>query len=390
MKQTLTLVCKLQPTVEQVAKIEATLKAFADACNYANQTVKPSILDGRTIQGLVYDSLRLQFGLSANLAVRACARVGANRKTAKAKDKPVKSFKPTSADYDARIFAFREKDWTVSLTLIGGRSHISLSLGNYQRGKLIGRTPTSAQLCKHRDGSYYIHIQLTDVAPEPIKSNKVIGVDFGRRDIAVTSNGDKWDGKQIKDARDKFSKVRASLQRKSAQGTPATRKGCRRALKRLSGRERRYQTWLNHTISRAIIRDALESIATIAVENLTGIRERTNSKPRNKTERRRSNNWSFYQLRSFLEYKGIQSGVEVIAVPPAYTSQTCQQCLNIGLRSDKVFKCGNCSWHGDADLNAANVISLLGASVIRPERAVLACSMDRLKASAKAPEFIQG
>ena len=124
-----------------------------------------------------------------------------------------------------------------------------------------------------------------------------------------------------------------------------------------------------------------------AVENLTGIRERTNSKPRNKTERRRSNSWSFYQLRSFLEYKGIQTGVEVIAVPPAWTSQTCHQCLHIGLRSEKVFKCGNCGWHGDADLNAANVISLVGASVIRPERVVLACSLNRLKANAKAPSL---
>ncbi len=29
--------------------------------------------------------------------------------------KPVKAFKPTSANYDARILAFREKDWSVSL-----------------------------------------------------------------------------------------------------------------------------------------------------------------------------------------------------------------------------------------------------------------------------------
>lgn len=200
MKQTLTLVCKLQPTPEQIAKIEATLKAFADACNYANRVVKPSVLNGRSIQSLVYDSLREQFGLSANLAVRACARVGANRKTAKAKNKPVKSFKPTSADYDARIFAFREKDWTVSLTLVGGREHVKLVVSNYQTGKLKGRKPTSAQLCKHRDRLFYLHIQLTDIAPEQILSNKVIGVDFGRRDIAVTSCGDKSEGKQIKDA----------------------------------------------------------------------------------------------------------------------------------------------------------------------------------------------
>lgn len=219
MNQVLTIVCKLNPNVSQVAMIEATLKAFADGCNYANEQVKPQITSKTTIQNLVYQDLRSKFGLSANLAVRACARVGANRKTARQKGNHCQAFKPTSADYDARIFDFREKDWAASLTLIGGREHISIDAGNYQRGKLKGRKPTSAQLCKHRDGRFYIHIQIKDEAPEPIKSNKVIGVDFGRRDIAVTSIGDKWDGKQITDKRDKFSLVRASLQAKASKGT---------------------------------------------------------------------------------------------------------------------------------------------------------------------------
>ncbi|MHC5731203.1 MAG: RNA-guided endonuclease TnpB family protein, partial [Nostoc sp.] len=104
MEQVLTLVCKLNPTSEQVVKIEATLKAFAGACNYANQQVKSQITSKTTIQNMVYQDLRLLFGLSANLAVRACARVGANRKTANLQGKQVLSFKPTSADYDARIF----------------------------------------------------------------------------------------------------------------------------------------------------------------------------------------------------------------------------------------------------------------------------------------------
>jgi putative transposase len=136
MEQVLTLVCKLKPTPEQVAQIEATLQAFAAACNYANDVVRSQTTSKTTIQNLVYQELRSKFRLSSNLAVRACARVGANRKTAKLKGKPVKAFKPTSADYDARIFAFREKDWTVSLTLMNGRYHIKLDLGLYQTGKL--------------------------------------------------------------------------------------------------------------------------------------------------------------------------------------------------------------------------------------------------------------
>jgi IS605 OrfB family transposase len=268
---------------------------------------------------------------------------------------------------------------------MNGREHIKIDAGNYQRGKLKGRKPTSAQLCKHRDGNYYIHIQIKDEAPERIKSNNVIGVDFGRRDIAVTSNGDTWDGKQINDVRDKFSRVRASLQKKATKGTRSTRRRARQILQRLSGKERRFQQWLNHNISKSIIQDALKNNATVAIEDLTGIRERTNQKPRNKTERRRSNSWSFYQLRSFLEYKGIQFGVEIIAVPPAWTSQTCHQCLHIGLRSDEVrggsavrgrsisdkrFKCTNeaCSWSGDADYNGSKNISAIGAVFVNQPR----------------------
>lgn len=378
MNQVLTIVCKLNPTVSQVTLIEATLKAFADGCNYANEQIKPQITSKTTIQNMVYQDLRSKFGLSANLAVRVCGRVGANRKTAKVKGKPVQAFKPTSADYDARIFAFRESDWAVSLTFIGGREHIKIDAGNYQRGKLKGRKPTSAQLCKHRDGKFYIHIQIKDETPESTKKNKVIGVDFGRRDIAVTSQGDKWDGQQITKARDKFSKIRSSLQAKISKGTRTTRRRVRNILKRLSGSERRYQTWLNHTISRAIIQDALSSGSLVAIEDLTGIRDRTNQQPRNKIERRRSNNWAFYQLRQFLEYKGIQVGVEVVAVSPRYTSQTCHQCLHIGLRSGKKFACTNkkCSWHGDADLNGAEMIRIVGLSVTQAEGSkVLSCNL---------------
>ncbi|MEQ9359556.1 MAG: transposase, partial [Coleofasciculus chthonoplastes F1-TOW-03] len=41
MKQVLTIVVKLQPSPEQVAFLEATLQAFADACNYVNEHTDP-------------------------------------------------------------------------------------------------------------------------------------------------------------------------------------------------------------------------------------------------------------------------------------------------------------------------------------------------------------
>ena len=359
MEQILTIVCKIQPTPEQAKKLNLTLGAFADACNYINKTVNPKIKNKNRIQAEVYKVIRERFNLSANLAIRACARVASNRKTAALKKRRVKAFKPTSADYDGRIFSYKEKDQTVSLTTVSGRERVKLILGNYQIGKLKGKIPTSATLSKHRDGQLYIHIQIKHEAPQPQKSEDVIGVDLGRRDIAVTSLGENWSGQSITKIRDRFSRVRASVQKK---GT----KGAKRLLKRLSGRERRYQTWVNHNISKQIIDRAIETESIVAIEDLTGIRDRTNTQPRNKTERRRSNSWAFYQLRQFLEYKGIKEGVEVVAVCPRYSSQTCHQCLHIhpvkgkSYRKATTFKCGYCEWKGDADFNGAKMIQILG------------------------------
>ena len=392
-KQVLTIVCKINPTPKQVAKIEATLQAFAGACNYINEVVEPKITHNVTIQNQVYGEVRERFGLASNLAIRAINRVSANRKTAKRMNKPVKKFLPTSADYDARIFSFREKDWSVSLTLVGGRERFLVDVGSYQKGKLSGFTPTSATLVKHQNGTYSVNIQVKNDAPSPQKSQGVIGVDLGRRDVAVTSEGESFSGQQITEIRDRYSRVRASLQKKAVarrrapasltEGTRSTRRRARQILQRLSGRERRFQSWVNHNVSKHIVGKSKQFECSIAIEDLTGIRERTNEQPRNKTERRRSNSWAFFQLRMFLDYKALGAGVEVIKVNPAYTSQTCHKCLHIhpvkgkSYRSGKTFSCGHCHWKGDADLNGANVIKLLGASVNSPGGSYLSCKLRR-------------
>ncbi len=379
MQQVLTIVCKINQTPTQGAKIDATLKAFADACNYINGTVDLKLTNNVRIQTLVYKQVREQFGLSANLAIRAINRVAGNRKTAKKDDKPVLKFKPTSANYDARIFAFRESDWTVSLTLNGGRERFKLQLGSYQLGKLTGRSPTSATLAKHRNGSYSVNIQVKTTAPDIKPTLAVIGCDLGRTDIAVTSLGDKHSGKQVTQKRNKYAKTRALVQKKSTKGTRSSRRSCHRLLARLSGRERKFQSWHSHKISKQLVEIALQSNSIIALENLTGIRERTNPQPKSKKERRLSNNWAFYQLRQYIEYKAIGSGIKVVFIPPAYTSKTCHKCNHIhpdpnqSYRHGKYFRCGHCLWTGDADLNASLVIQQWGVTVNTPEQSSLSC-----------------
>ncbi|MFB8794222.1 MAG: transposase [Microcoleus sp.] len=299
MKQVLTVSCKLQVTPEQSIKIDATLQAFANACEYVNQTVPPTLTNELAMQSLVDHNVRALFGLSAQLAIHAIRRVSGNRKTAKKGGSPVSSFAPTSVTYDTRIFDFREKDWTVSLTTTGGRERFVLAIGNYQLGLLKGQNPKTATLCKRKDGSYYLNIQLESQPAEPPPCDRVLGCDLGRTDIAVTSDGDTFSGKEITKVRNHYAKLRANIQRKATKGTRSTRRRCRELLKLLSGQEKRFQTLVNHTISHHIVTQAKNKNQVVALEELTGIRERTNQQPRSKKERRLSNSWAFFQLRQF-------------------------------------------------------------------------------------------
>jgi putative transposase len=98
---------------------------------------------------------------------------------------------------------------------------------------------------------------------------------------------------------------------------------------------------------------------------LTGIRERTTV---HKAQRYKQQSWSFWQLRSFLEYKAIDSGVPLVVIDPAYTSKTCHRCGERGHRDALIFTCTECG-DFDSDINAALNISALGAKVTSPELA---------------------
>jgi hypothetical protein len=101
---------------EQQQRIAATAESFASACNTINQTVNPKLTNRNSIQAVFYHDIKKESGLTANHVVTACARVVANRLTAKHKGKQVKSFKPTRFDCDARTFRFFEKDWSVTIS----------------------------------------------------------------------------------------------------------------------------------------------------------------------------------------------------------------------------------------------------------------------------------
>jgi IS605 OrfB family transposase len=346
---------------------------FADACNQIYEVAKRENCWNTTkLHHKVYKPVREATGLKANHVCQAIRRVIGNAKAVK----QVHKFRPTSLNLDIRTFQYIEELQTVGVTLMSGRHKFKLSLGNYQLGLLKGQSPTAATLNKTKRGDYYINIGVNIPTQPPGKTPKVIGVDLGRRDIATTSTGNSWSGEKIQATRDRYSKVRANVQSKRSRNS-------RRLIRRLSGREQRFQKWLNHNISKQLVSEAKQSDAALAFEDLTNIRESLNQQPRNKMERRRTNSWAFYQLRLFVQYKALIAGIGVVFVPPAYTSKTCSRCGHVhpetdkkkSYRSGKRFKCGHCGFEHDADVNAALNIAALGLPVSQPESPGMTCQL---------------
>jgi IS605 OrfB family transposase len=370
--QTISVKCKLQVPVELRSEIDRTLQGFADACNQILDVAKRENCWNTTkLHHKTYKTVREATGLKANHVCQAIRRVIGNAKAVK----QIHKFRPTSLSLDIRTFQYIEELQTVGVTLMYGRVKFKLSIGNYQLALLKGQSPTAATLNKTKQGDYYINI-CVDLPTEPNgKTPKVIGVDLGRTDIATTSTGKSWSGEQIQATRDRYLQVRANVQSKRTRNS-------RRLLRRLSGREQSFQRWLNHNISKQLVQEAKQSSAALAFEDLTNIRQSLNQKPRSKQERRRTNNWAFYQLRLFVGYKANIAGVPVVFVPPAYTSQTCSRCGHIhpvkgkSYRNGKLFKCGHCGFEHDADANAANNIAALGVCVSNPESPGMSCQLE--------------
>jgi putative transposase len=344
-----TIVCKLAPTPEQVVEIEAALRAFAQACDFAAQTARQIGSTNKVkVQHACYGEIRQRFGLAANLAIRAIARACA---ALKVPAKMHSTFAPTSIDFDQRIFAFQEWNWTFGLTLLHGRIKIATVLGERQKSLLKGRKPSAAVLVKRPDGRYFLHVPISDPAPDPPEVDDFLGVDLGIANLAADSAGATFSGEAINRTRRRRSTARKQHQR---TGT----KRARRKLKSMSGRQRRFQAKTNHEISKTIVAKAKALGVGIALEDLSGIRNRVEDTA-TKAFRRRFGNWSFFQLRTFIVSKAQAAGVPVVFVDPKYTSQTCAECGHREKSNRKrpsEFSCKACGHKAHADLNAARNI----------------------------------
>ena len=355
----LTLQIKLLTDDVQDKALLETIKISNSACNSISEIAwKEKTFNQYKLHNKVYHPVKKQFKLTAQAVVRCIAKVIDAYKI----DKKVKRiFKPLGAiTYDTRILSYKENK--VSIWSIDERLKIPFVC---HRPDWLPFVKGEADLVTRR-GKFFL-LQTVEVPEDPIKDmEEFLGVDFGLVNIATLSTGEIMSGKEIEAYRVKRQKIRSSLQSK---GT----KGSKRLLKRLSGKEMRTASIVNHTIAKKIVAQAKKEHKGIALEDLTGIRKSANK--RGKRFRSRVGRWNFFDLRAKIEYKARLAGIPVALVEPRYSSQMCNKCLHIGSRNGESFKCSYCGTETHADVNAAKNLSLLGGAVNHPEKSVLSCKL---------------
>ena len=369
----LTLKIKLLPTDEQANLLLDTMKEANAVCNAISDVAwQKRIFNNFKLHHETYHAYKSTFKLSSQVLIRCIAKVADAYKLEK---KVKREFNPFgSIGYDSRIMTYKPNN-IVSLWAIGGRIKIPFVCHNPD---YIPYIKGEADLV-YKKGKFYL-FQTVDVPEEDIDDVEAfVGVDFGLTDVCVTSDGIKHSADGLNKYREHRQKVRSSIQAKADTSKRSTKRNCRRLSKRLSGKEKTHASIVNHTIAKSIVQSAKEQCKGIAIEDLTMIR--FTSKRRNKKFRTKLGKWNFSMLRQYIEYKGLLNGVKVVAVDPRYTSQTCSTCKHIGKRINKVFKCTNTNCEVDtidADFNAAQNISLLGASVNMPEKSTMYCFLHSL------------
>ena len=340
---------KLLPDDEQAKILIETMKRFNAACNYISEVAfEQKQFNKYGIHHLVYFPTKERFELSAQLVIRAIAKV---TDAYKADKKVCRKFKTAGAvPYDNRIYSFRGID-KISISTVNGRQVIPIIFGQYQKAQMH-RKMGQAHLV-YRGRKFYLLISVETETEPPIDPKSHIGIDLGIIDIASDSTGESFSGKAIDTCRDRYQRVRSSLQQ---CGTASAK----RHLQKIRSKEANFRRYTNHCISKRIVEKAKRSRCGIVLEDLRGIRKRTKAR---KSNRSRMQGWSFFQLRSFIEYKSALAGVPVEIINPAYTSQRCSQCGHTSRKNRKSqskFTCVSCSYVDNADHNASVNISLLG------------------------------
>ncbi|EDY5135271.1 IS200/IS605 family element transposase accessory protein TnpB [Salmonella enterica subsp. enterica serovar Thompson] len=222
-------------------------------------------------------------------------------------------------------------------------------------------------------GKWYVSIQTEYEVTEPKhKSTSMVGLDVGVAKLATLSNGTVYlPVNSFKASQRKLAILQRQLSRKvkfSANWQKQKRK-IQRLHSHIANIRRDYLHKVTNEISK---KHAMIVIEDLKVSNMSksakGTAEQHGRNVKAKSGLNRSIlDQGWYEMRRQLEYKQFWRGGQVLAVPPAYTSQRCACCGHTAKenrQSQSKFVCQICGYTANADINGARNILAAGHAAL--------------------------
>jgi putative transposase len=324
-------------------ELQDTVETYSEALQFCIDTAWENDITVRSdLHDECYYDVREQFDVPAQLTSNIPHHAIETVKESDSKPEVKDEYTPR---YNFPRSASVNSEWTeLSLLTAEGRIKLNIEVPEYYQ-KYLDCDVLESILLKKNGEFYFCFVFAKQVdSPSVRRDSRVLGVDLGVNKTAVTSDGSFY-GTDIKKRRQQRDRKWGEIQSKGTHEA-------HNLLQRIGSRWKRFTDWKNHNISRQIV-DSVEPGDVIVMENLKHIRES------NDNDTDWVHKWSFRDLQDKIEYKACLKGVRVVYINPQNTSNECSNCGHVDgeSRHGGFYKCVNCGFSLDADLNAARNIA---------------------------------
>jgi putative transposase len=238
----------------------------------------------------------------------------------------------------------------------------------FRRSRPLPARYGMARVTRDRSGRWHVSFTAEQVPVEREGTGVVVGVDRGVANTVAYSeavDGDSFE--HCPQLRAKEAERKLRLERRLARQQPGSNRRARtkRQLARLAAREAdRAKDWVEKTTTKLIRHADTIVIEDLQIKNMIAGAAGSIDEPGTNVRAKAGLNRSLARSRLSmfarrLRDKADASGVALIEVPAAHTSQTCAACGHVASEnreSQAVFECVACGHTAHADTNAAIVI----------------------------------
>lgn len=233
----------------------------------------------------------------------------------------------------------------------------------------VVKNVTVSQSC----GKWYISIQTESEVSTPVHpSASMVGLDAGVAKLATLSDGTVFEPvNSFQKNQKKLARLQRQLSRKVkfSNNWQKQKRKIQRLHSCIANIRRDYLHKVTTTVSK---NHAMIVIEDLKVSNMSKSAAGTVSQPGRNVRAKSGLNRSildqgWYEIRRQLAYKQLWRGGQVLAVPPAYTSQRCACCGHTAKEnrlSQSKFRCQVCGYTANADVNGARNILAAGHAVL--------------------------